>query len=92
MCWAQSYGAPVVGEGSLRVATEFGGQYLNRCRSRTVLTDTHLDGDTRLGNLRTELVDLETEYVKPTHHLSIMRMDPVRASYARHHTYRRIGY
>ena len=57
----------MVGEGSLRVGvpsettTEFGGKYLNGCQSRTVLMDTHLDGDTHLGNLRTELVDLEME-------------------------------
>ena len=51
----------MVGEGSLRVATEFGGQYLNRCRSQTVLKDAHLDRDTRLSNIRTEIVDLEME-------------------------------
>jgi len=59
MCWAHPT------EHLWRVQVPFGEVFLrgpqrslagntcNRCRSRTVLTDTHLDGSTHLGNLRT---------------------------------------
>ena len=74
-------------------STELEGNTCNRCRTRTARTEMHFDEDARPDKIKDlRLWIWKQNYVKRVHHLSIMRVDPVRASYARHQVCRRIEY
>ena len=84
-----SYGKTVPSGTSM----ELEGNTCNGCRMRTARMEMHFDKDAhpdRIKDLR--LWTWKWNFVKHARHLSIMRVDPVRASYAWHQACRRIEY
>ena len=90
MWWVQPSFGKTVPSGT---STELEGNTCNGCQTRTARMEMHFDEDARPGKIKyLRLWIWKQNYVKRVHHLSIMSVDPVRASYARHQVCRRIEY